>query len=608
MKNLPRTFEGLKKTYQKRSMQFILSLSFTFVAIVIIFGIGIGFSRQYKEAANQLTEKNNTNTLNQMNLNLNNYLHNMMSLSNTFYYGIIKNTDFGKDDLRMVTDSMRLLYDSQESSLVSMSVFDGEGKVVAGQPFSKLKKRALPNEEEWFKKASSQIENVHFSTPHVEKIFINPDNVYHWVVSLSRSVELTVDGNTQPGVILVNMNFSGIEQICKNVDFGESGYVYIVDDKGEIIYHPRQQLIYGNIIEENAKEAAQYSDGSHMETFQGEERQITVKTVGYTGWKIVGVSPVSDFASIYTKNTYIIWLVVIVGMILLFFINLFVSSRVSTPIKKLEKSVQEIENMRLDTRISISGSYEVRHLGKTLQSMVDNMKRLMDDIVKEQEGKRISEMDALQSQINPHFLYNTLDSVVWMIENERYEGAIVMITALAKLFRISLSKGKNIITIGGELQHVENYLIIQNVRYKNKFVYHINVKEELLLCGTIKLIIQPIVENAIYHGMEYMDGEGVIDINVYEKEDGLYIDVEDNGPGMQEEMVEEINQGTLRSTREKGSGIGIANVRERIHLYVGQEYGLTVFSEPDEGTLVQVHLPKLTLEEFEERAGNRYEK
>ena len=585
-------------------MQFMLSVSFTTAAIIIILGISMLLVRQYQDSLEEQNAKNNSSILNQMNLNLGNYLHNIMSVSDTVYYSIIKNTDFGKESLATINEDMRLLYDVQESALVSITIFDNNGKVMAGQPHSRIKTGVDPRQEEWFKKAQNQIENVHFSTPQVEQIFGSTDNVYHWVVSLSRSVELTVNGKTNPGVLLVNMNFTGIEQICKNVDLGKNGYTYIVDSNGEIVYHPRQQLIYSNIVSEDTAEKAKYSDGIHVDTFEGEKRQISVKTVGYTGWKIIGVSPLNEIEDNYEKSTGILWLVVLGGIFLLLIVNMLVSSRVTNPIKRLEKSVRMLENNALEAEVSIAGTYEIRHLGTTLQSLVDNTKRLMKDIVKEQEGKRKSEIDALQSQINPHFLYNTLDSVVWMIENEKYEGAITMISALAKLFRISLSKGNHIISIENEIQHIENYLIIQSVRYKNKFEYTINVDEKLLQCGTIKLIIQPIVENAIYHGMEFMGGEGLIEIKVYEKED-LFIEVIDNGPGMLAKQVEEINNGTIRSSRKKGSGIGVRNVQERIRLYFGEGYGLEVESEPDEGTMVRIRIPKKSLEkmEGEERDG-----
>lgn len=592
-------FERVKSIYQKRSLQFILSISFTLVSVAVMIGVAAGFSQRFVKSTERLAISNNKNVLDQMNLNLDNYLHNMMSISNTLYYSIIKNVDFGKDSASYVGSQMKLLYEANATSLVSIAIFSDEGELIAAQPLSRTKQNVDPVTAEWFIRANKQIENVHFSTPHVENLFINSDNIYHWVVSLSRSVEMTKDGEIVHGVVLVNMNFTGIEQICKNVDLGESGYVYIVDRSGELIYHPKQQLIYGGITSENNKKAAQYSEGSHIETFQGKERQITVKTVGYTGWKIIGVSPTADITSQYMQNSQFIWIVALIGVIILVFVNMVISSRVANPIKQLERSVRKLERNNLNAKVKIGGTYEIRHLGKTLQSMADNMKKLMDDIVKEQEDKRKSEMSALQSQINPHFLYNTLDSIIWMIENERYEGAIDMVTALARLFRISLSKGKNIITVEQELQHAENYLIIQKVRYKNKFDYDISMEKNCAQCATIKLIIQPLIENSIYHGMEYMDGDGRIYIRAYRKGDTLYIEIEDNGPGMTEAQVEELQNGTLRSSKGKGSGIGFQNVRERIRLYFGQQYGLDVESEPDEGTTVRIRLPATTIDKLE---------
>ncbi|MGO5051258.1 sensor histidine kinase [Lachnospiraceae bacterium LCP25S3_G4] len=603
MKKFVKIWDRIKRVYQKKSLQFILSISFTLVAVIVMVIVALGYSKKFVDSTEKMAMNNNKNVLDQMNLNLDNYLHNMMSISNAMYYSIIKNADFGKDDENKVSEQMKLLYDSNATSLVSIAIFSDEGDIIAAQPLSRMKGNVDPSAEEWFVKANKKIENVHFSTPHVENLFMNSDNIYHWVVTLSRSVEMTRDGSIAHGVMLVNTNFTGIEQICKNVDLGESGYVYIVDRNGELIYHPKQQLIYGGIIHENNNKAAKYPEGSHTEIFEGKERHITVKTVGYTGWKIIGVSPKSDITSVYEKNSQFIWLVALLAIIVLIAINLFISSRVANPIKQLERSVRKLEKNSMDVEISVQGTYEIRHLGRTLQSMANSMRKLMDDIVREQEGKRKSEMDALQSQINPHFLYNTLDSIVWMIENQRYDGAITMVTALAKLFRISLSKGKNIITIADEFQHVENYLIIQNVRYKNKFHYEIEAEESVLECATIKLIVQPLVENSIYHGMEYMYGDGEIYVRAYKKDSMLWIEVEDNGPGMSKEQVDAILCGTIKSSKSKGSGIGFYNVQERIKLYFGEEYGLQILSEPDEGTVIRAYLPVVTIEELEKSRG-----
>ena len=281
--------------------------------------------------------------------------------------------------------------------------------------------------------------------------------------------------------------------------------------------------------------------------------------------------------------------------------NVLVSSRIATPIQKLEKSVKELEEEgNLAREIYIGGSYEIESLGHSIQSMVNQMRKLMDDIVVEQEAKRKSELDALQSQINPHFLYNTLDSIVWMVESERYEEAITMVTSLANLFRISLSKGRNIIPIRSELEHAQNYLSIQKLRYKNRFTVEMDIQPEILDCSTIKLIVQPLLENAIYYGTE--DGDGEITVKGYVKDKDIYIEVSDDGLGMPPETVELLLTDNNR-VRKKGSGIGLINVHQRIQLYFGAAYGLTIESEPDEGTTIRIHLPMVPYTEEIGREG-----
>ncbi len=594
--------------YQKKSLQYILSISFTLAAVFVVVGVMIWSNYVFITKTEDQVIENHNNVIRQMNYNLDNHINNMIDISNTLYYGAIKNSDIGKNGIEEISSQMELLYKANDRKVVSVSIFDDSGTFIIAQPYSRVKPGITPQDDEWFTNANEEIENVNFSSPFVENLFVDSDNRFHWVISLSRSIEITNHGQILPAVLLVNMNLTEIEELCNNVELGESGYAYIIDKEGEIIYHPKQQLIYGGIEEENNKIASTYADGNIKESFNGEERIVTVKTVGYTGWKIIGVSPTKDITKIYTENQSILLVICCISILLLIIINMVLSSKVANPIKLLEKNIQELERNNWDAPICIGGTYEVRHLGETLQSMVITMKKLMKDIVKEQEGKRKSEMDVLQSQINPHFLYNTLDSVVWMIENERYEGAITMVTSLAKLFRISLSKGHSIITVEQELEHVRNYLIIQSVRYKERFKYYIEGEIEIQNCATIKLLIQPLVENAIYHAMEYMDDEGEISIKAYEKEKKLIFEVIDNGPGMPEDKVEELLCGNIKSSGIKGSGIGFSNVQQRVQLYFGEEdYGVFVESEPDEGTTIRLVIPLCSVDEMVRLKGGKYD-
>lgn len=593
--------EKISGFYRKKSIQYMLSLSFTIIAVVGFVFIGTSLMIRFSTANRKITEDYNKRIVDQVNYSLDSYIRNLMQVSNSMYYSVIKNTDLAEESL---DEKMNLLYEANREHIVSIAVFKENGQLVTATPLSKLKKTAEPQNEDWFQNAIGQIENLHFSTPHVQKLFDDVDYKYKWVVSLSRAVELTTGGEIESGVLLVDMNFSGIEQICKNVNLGQTGYIYLIGRDGEIIYHPRQQLIYSNLLSENNAQFSDVEDGNYVDILDGQKRLTTVKTLGYTGWKIIGVTPINETFADSSQITIFILFVLFLAIILLVFANTFISAKIADPIKALENSVKELEKGAENVNIAIGGSYEIQHLGKTIKSMVEQMHKLMGDIVFEQELKRQTELDALQAQINPHFLYNTLDSIVWMVENERYQEAITMVTSLAGFFRISLSKGKNIITVRDELKHAENYITIQHMRFKDKFTFKINADEEVMDFVTIKLVIQPLIENAVYHGMEFMDGDGEIIVNAYKKDNELYIDVIDNGMGIPPEIAEQLLTKGSRA-KGKGSGVGLKNVQERIQIYFGKEYGLSIISEPDEGTLIRIHLPCININEIYSGEGTK---
>jgi len=593
-----------KERYHRSSIQMILSLFFTAVAVVGMVFLGLTLFLRFSASNNALLAENSQRVLSQVNLNLDARLREMMRFSDAAYYQVIKDADLAEED---IARDLELLYYTSRESLVSIAVFSDSGALIAAAPLAELKNSVAPERESWFDAAQERIENLHFSTPHVQNLFVDPDYRYRWVVSLSRHVELTRDGAIESGVLLVDMSYSGIEQICKDVDLGagQGGYLYLVDGAGEIVYHPRQQLIYAGLLEENNAAAAAYADGSHNEVFQGQRRQVTVKTVGYTGWKLVGVVPSESLWDNYGQLLLFFLFIVFFSVFLLVFVNLRLSAWITAPMKKLDRAVKELEAGRETVDLKVDGPYEVEHLSRSIQSMVSTMRHLMDDILQQEEQKRRSELDVLQSQINPHFLYNTLDSVIWMTENGRTEDAVVMLTSLARLFRISLSRGSNIITVAEELEHARHYLTIQKMRYKNKFSADLSAEDGVESLYTIKLIVQPILENAIYHGMDYADGDGKICVRAFRDGEDAVIEVADNGPGMPEEVVERLlDQGSAYAAAgSKGSGIGLRNVHRRVQLTFGREYGLTILSEPDNGTVVRIRLPAL-----DEEAGQRYRK
>ena len=523
------------------------------------------------------------------------YLQRMIKLSDSLYYGVIKNADL-KDP--STAEKATILYDSEKERISNIGVFSGTGELEFAVPAARVADSVSVNELPLFSEALSRPDALLFSPPHVQRTFAGSEGQYRWGLTLARAVEIRERASTHQGVLMMELLYSGLQQYFDNVSIGTHGYIYMIGSDGEILYHPRMQLIESGIEEESQLAASAVRDGTYSERYRGENRHVTVKTVGYTGWKLAGVTSERGFYLNNQKN--LLFMGFIIGLLayILALVNAYISSRITTPIRKLEHSVNVIESGDLEAEVYIGGAEEVRHLGTSVQKMADRIRGLMQDIVTEHETRRRTEFDALQSQINPHFLYNTLDIIVWMIENEEKEKAVQIVTALGRFFRISLSRGRSIIPVKDELEHVRNYLMIQQNRFKNKFTYRVEADDAVLPMASVKLILQPIVENAIYHGMEFMDGDGEILVKAELKDGCTVMTVRDNGLGMTEETVEKLLSGEQpHAPSRRGSGIGVRNVHERIRIYFGEDYGLSIVSEPDEGTKVTIRMPAVPFDE-----------
>ena len=578
------------------SIQSSIFMYFTVTAIIAIALISLIIFQRFTNSLNATIIEENSGIVGQLGESVDSYLRNAMKVSDSIYYNVIKNTDISNDDIK---SGMNLIYVNNDNMIDDIALISGKGELIESMPALRLKDNSNVLEKDFFKKSMAESEYINFSMPHIRDLFDRNESSYSWVISLSRAVEVTDEGKATQALLLINLNYMYFEEIFSNVNLGNGGYVYLTNDRGDIIWHPKKNEIYSGRFKEDNKYAATLKDGITVENLRGKNITLNVRTIGYTGWKLVGVTPSAALGIDGIKFRFFVLFVADLFLFLLAMINAFISDKISNPIKRLDGSVREIESGNLDVEILPSGSYEVEHLGKSIKNMLGRIKVLMSDLVAEHNAKRKSEFDTLQSQINPHFLYNTLDIIVWMIENENSDKAVNIVTALAKFFRISLSKGKNIITVKDEVEHVRNYLMIQNMRFKNRFEYSIDVDEKVLSYSSLKLMLQPLVENAIYHGMEFMDGDGEIDVKVFKEDNSLYFTITDNGLGMSEDMVETLLSKDFVPSK-KGSGIGVKNVNERIKLYFGSEYGLKVESEPDEGTKITIHLPAVVYGENDE--------
>lgn len=561
------------------------------ITLVTIVTMGFLLYQRFKLAIDKMAVSNTEATVESTVDRVNSDLLDIRQIFNAANYNIVQEFDISSEKF---AEQFSLLYEVNSDKIESLALYGNEGRLIASEPVAVEKENIDVTGQDWYKNAESAIENVHFSVPHIQNLYEDGLYRYHWVVSLSRYVDINDGEIPGSGVLLVDMKYSVIEDVLKQInDSSEGIYYYMISRDGQMIYHPRKTEMARGLFEENSLKASGYEEGTYEITTDGHKESVVVGNIAYTGWKLIGVVPESVQTARINNFRYYIFTTIMVLMMMLLEGNRLISRKISKPIRKLDESVKTYEAGGKPD-IYIGGSSEIRHLGYSVQRSYERIETLMGEIIRQQNERRKSELDALQSQINPHFLYNTLESITWMVEAQRNSEAVKMISELAKLLRVSLSRGKTIIPIADELQHGRSYMSIQLVRYKERFKTEFIMDDEIGNYCIVKLVIQPILENAIYYGVGHMDedDDGKIIVHGEKKGDDIYISIEDNGMGMREEVLENILMDNSKVPKH-GSGVGVINVHSRIKLMFGAEYGLSVYSEPDEGTKVVIHIPAI---------------
>lgn len=428
--------------------------------------------------------------------------------------------------------------------------------------------------------AARASEGAYMTAPHVETIF---EGYYPWVVTMTAPLE----GGGEAAWVSLDISFSSISSYLKNVSIGQRGYCFLMDREGNIVYHPQQQLLYAGLKSEDTEALAALEDGDYAD----DTVIYCLASVEGSDWRAVGVSYVDELVNRNVNDMIrlsCLLAVVVLGAALLTSWLLF--RFLGRPLRGLASAMESFESDADHfAHKPVGGTREVQELSDSFEHMVLRIQELMTTVREEEINLRKTELKALQAQINPHFLYNTLDSIAWMCEQGRNADAVRMVHALARLFRISISRGHELIPIAKEIEHAESYLQIQMYRYKNQFTYDFDVDPDCLGYYCNKITLQPIIENSINHGLDLMVDEGRIDVLVRQDGDDIVFSVRDNGVGMSEEQIEAIMQhGPTDRT-----GIGIKNVNDRLKIYFGKSYGLHITSEPDIGTCVEIRMPKI---------------
>ncbi|MFI3213373.1 MAG: sensor histidine kinase [Eubacteriales bacterium] len=441
-------------------------------------------------------------------------------------------------------------------------------------------------EMEWYIDTMEAEDGVNISVPHVQNIIRSS---YEWVITLSRTYSNEETGEVE-GIFFIDLNYEAISDLCNNNKVGDKGYTFIIDDEGNIIYHPKQQLLYGGLTTENISAILEATE-NYIITSEGDDSRLyTMSRSEKTGWTVVSVAYLSELLkdSSSTQMLYIFtaFLLILATIIIT---NIIVLS-ITNPIQRMRDSMKMVQEGNFTgANIEIVDNNELASLGESFNAMTQRISDLMEQNIYEQKEKRKNEMRVLMAQINPHFLYNTLDSIIWMSAAGKNDEVVEMTSALAKLFRQSISNEKEEYTIQEEIDYVKSYLIIQKMRYNDKVEYSFDVDPKITKIPIIKFALQPLVENAIYHGLKYKEGKGLLHIKGYTHNQKIYLEVKDNGVGMTEEELKYIFD--EKQTDYKNNGVGVVNVQSRLKLYYGEEYGIEYRSEKNVGTTATVTVP-----------------
>ncbi|MFC4322503.1 cache domain-containing sensor histidine kinase [Litchfieldia salsa] len=477
--------------------------------------------------------------------------------------------------------------------IAGILLINSDGEYISNEMYARNIKSLT--EEKWYKEA---IENK-----GIFKIIGHPkdrnvtSHVNYTDEELVSGVRAIVDPTTQKvlGVVLIDLKLRVISETLKDVKLGKSGYLMVTEENGDTIYAPPEAII--------SKIPTEWFEESPRNTFSknvdGTDLQFIYRKSSFTNSTTIGVfSPSESVLEVQQIHFFVISYLFIVIM---FGIgaSYYLSYSMSRPIRQLNAFMNKAESGDLLIRYKGDREDEIGMLGRSFNTMLAQINKLISLTEIQERQKREAELRALQAHIKPHFLYNTLDTINWMARKKGALEVADVVESLSQLFRIGLSKGSDMITLENEIEHIFSYLKIQKARYKDKLMFDLNIDTNLNSVTVLKLVLQPVVENAIYHGIKERRGPGHIEIIGKEENGDLVLYVKDDGVGIPEEKLIKLNENlatdfnNIEESRNMNKiGYGIMNVQARIKLTFGEPYGLYITSEQGKGTTVKILLPK----------------
>lgn len=529
----------------------------------------------------------------QMNQNIDSYIDYMENIS----YLVSSNEDvqsylFGEEtdpEARgRILNQFKTILDSR-NDILNLGIIGENGRMLINNAQRLTNPDLDIHTQEWYTNALEGSASSYLSSSHVQHII---SGERPWVITLSRGIrnKSSKSENQKEGVFFIDLNYSAISELCNQSVVGNQGYAFILDADGNIVYHPQQQQLYNELQTENISLIMGTDKDTVLSGKGSAEKLYSISRSEKTGWTVVDCVRVEELLRKSNKAQSLYVLVAMGLMIVALFFSRFISRSITQPIQQLCDSMARVQEGDFSVSdVVVDSKNEIGSLTKSFNVMTHRIQDLMEQNIREQEAKRKSELKALQSQINPHFLYNTLDSIIWMAEGKKNEEVVLMTASLARLLRQSISNEDEVVSIGQEVEYARGYLTIQKMRYKDKMEFQIDVDPSILHIPLIKLVLQPVIENAIYHGLKYKESKGLLMVKGFRKNGNAVLQVIDNGVGMDQETLDHIYE--KHKVNYQSNGVGVYNVQKRLQLYYGSEYGITYESEKGVGTTATITIP-----------------
>lgn len=585
-KNLSARFIGKFSSIQ--SVIFATVAVLVLSAVVIVTGVSMKFTNtSIFENSSEYTHT----IIQQMNQNIDSYIDYMENIaylisSNEDVQDYLFDEKIDNEGRYRILNQFQTILDSR-SDIRNVGIISKNGRMLINDGSKSVNQDLDLNTQEWYATALEKPNGPILTSSHVQHII---SGERPWVITLSRGIRDRSGSGEKEGVFFIDLNYSAISGLCDQSTVGTKGYAFILDAKGNIVYHPQQQQLYNELQTENISLIMDTDEDTVLTGTGNDGKLYSISRSEKTGWTVVDCTNVKELLSKsrQAQSVYVLTAIILVIVALLF--SRFMARSITLPIQKLRDSMKKVQEGDFSVSdVVVDSKNEIGSLTKSFDVMTHRIHELMEQNVHEQEEKRKSELKALQSQINPHFLYNTLDSIIWMAEGKKNEEVVLMTASLARLLRQSISNEDEVVPIANEVEYARGYLTIQKMRYKDKLEFQIDVDSSILYIPLIKLVLQPIIENAIYHGLKYKESKGLLIVKGFMKDGNAVLQVIDDGVGMDEETLAHIYD--KHKVNYHSNGVGVYNVQKRLKLYYGDGYGITYESEKGKGTTATITIP-----------------